>query len=178
MLPYGTGVSLYIVVLICNCFCPFFFIMFLIWYWNAKPKRSVVPASPNRFICHFLRNVHVLYCIQLVRYFNLWKALRWPCAVDWAINKIILQRKAVARKRSRSSQFAGNPRLFSPDLGWYARSMIIIICSQVHIYYVTSATLSSCTLPLATSAQPPIPSVCVFQEQSKTEMTASVEGNN
>ena len=28
------------------------FIIFLIWYWNASPKRSMVPASPN-FICHF-----------------------------------------------------------------------------------------------------------------------------
>ena len=26
--------------------------MFLIWYWNARPKWSIVLASPN-FICHF-----------------------------------------------------------------------------------------------------------------------------
>ena len=31
-----------------NCFCPFFFL----WYRNASPKRSMVPASPN-FVCNF-----------------------------------------------------------------------------------------------------------------------------
>ena len=33
-----------------------------------------------------LCNVHVLFCIQLVQDLHLWKALRWPCAVDWAIS--------------------------------------------------------------------------------------------
>ena len=39
---------------ICNLrfFCPIFFlIVCLIWYWNAKPTRPMVPASPNS-ICH------------------------------------------------------------------------------------------------------------------------------
>ena len=59
MLPYVTGISLYIytVFFICNCFCPFFWIIFFICYWNARPKQSMVPASLN-FTCHvFMRAI-------------------------------------------------------------------------------------------------------------------------
>ena len=51
MLPYDTGISLYIVFLICDCFCPFFYIFFVNL---ARPKWSMVPwpASPN-FIAIF-----------------------------------------------------------------------------------------------------------------------------
>ena len=31
---------LYIIFSICDCFYPFFFYIFLIWYWNARPKWS------------------------------------------------------------------------------------------------------------------------------------------
>ena len=50
---YSTCVRFHL-VLICDCFCTFFLIFFWTWYWNARQKRSMVPASPN-FICHFLR---------------------------------------------------------------------------------------------------------------------------
>ena len=81
MLPYGTALCIYIVFQFAIVFVHSFFIIFLIWYWNAWSKQSMVPASPN-FICHFfmraipkgltlesslcvlrLYNVHVLYCI-------------------------------------------------------------------------------------------------------------------
>ena len=48
------SLCIYVVFLICDCFCPFFFLIFLIWYWHARPTQSMVPASPN-FICHFLQ---------------------------------------------------------------------------------------------------------------------------
>ena len=37
-------------------------------------------------LCLYIYSVCVLCCIQLVWELNLWKALRWPCAVDWAIS--------------------------------------------------------------------------------------------
>ena len=46
-------VALYRFFLIRNCFCSFFFyIFFLVWYWNARPKLSKLPASSN-CICYF-----------------------------------------------------------------------------------------------------------------------------
>ena len=58
MLPYGTGRPIIFYVFVYTIFnlwlflSILFYIYFLIWYWNARSKRSMVPASPN-FISHF-----------------------------------------------------------------------------------------------------------------------------
>ena len=43
----------YIVFLICDCFCPFFKNNLLNVVLDARPKRSMVPASPNLFTIFF-----------------------------------------------------------------------------------------------------------------------------
>ena len=47
---------IYIVFLFKFCCFPFFHISFFkVWYWNARPILSMVPASPN-FMGYFLQN--------------------------------------------------------------------------------------------------------------------------
>ena len=53
MLPYGTIYSIFNFRL----FLSILFSFFIIWYWNARPKWSIVPVSPN-FICHFLWEIY------------------------------------------------------------------------------------------------------------------------
>ena len=60
MLPYGTGIIAFVHVYSIFClhlFLFFFLFFFKIWYWKARPTRSMVPASPN-FICHILQELY------------------------------------------------------------------------------------------------------------------------
>ena len=95
MLPHSTDISLYaliyIVVLTCNFFCPFFFIILLIWYGNARRQtetvngtsiskldlpfftRAIPKGLSFELFVYVIRscNVHVLYCIHFVGDLNL-----------------------------------------------------------------------------------------------------------
>ena len=94
---------IYIIFLICNCFCPFFFIIILIWLklkWNGQWYHHYhhlltlfaifyegnTEGTNFRIMFKYIHYyAHVLFCIQFIWDLNMWKALRWPCAVDGAI---------------------------------------------------------------------------------------------
>ena len=96
--------GIYIVFLICDCFCSCFFIFVKIWYWNARPKRALVQASPN-FICFFYESntegtnfrimfiimFHVIILCMFCFVFNLCKIWcsekPWVDGTIWTFNK-------------------------------------------------------------------------------------------
>ena len=97
-----TPLCIYIVFLTFSCFCPFFNFFFLFlksgietpdqngqWYQQFQTlfafffMRALSKGLTIGLCLYVLLLYMCMFCIFNVCDLNLWKALRWPCAVDW-----------------------------------------------------------------------------------------------